>query len=194
MFIHDVKNPAKPPLKFDGSSALWLARMCVGEGDKGGNRVDPNKVRWLCWAIVNRWFLWPGSRHYSTFVKMMRRFSQPINPRWMFGGDLAKKYAGRPPASPKRLERRARICALQWTDIHPETVRDVLYFVRGGRGTPDSVDLYGTEKEGMRPSNWASLASTPIKHPDGFDVGGDWFFEDSNLAKGEVIWMSSNMK
>lgn len=166
---------SKPPLTIDNKTALWLMRMCVGEG---GARCRPEKAAALLWAIVNRWFLWPGARFYPTFVSMLRAFSQPINPRWMAGGDLARKYIGRNEASAKRLARRARICALRWDQIAWPIRRTVAAMANQELASPFS----------SRASNWASLPSTPKKYPWGEDVDGDWFFEDKNLRRGEVVY------
>jgi hypothetical protein len=156
---------------------LWLARMLVGEGGKGCSR---KKARWLLWAIMNRWMLWPGRRFYRTFIALMRAFSQPINPRWMTGGDLARKYIGRSAASAGRLRRRARICRMTWHDMPNEIRTAVNDFADGNLRRPELP--LGRD----RISNWASLPKTPIKNPQGFDVNCDWFFEDKNLIQGVV--------
>lgn len=164
-------------LRITNDVALWLMRMIVGEG---GVKCSTHKTASLCWAIVNRWFLWPGARHYSNFVEMMRAFSQPINPRWMSGGDLAEKYKGKGPASPARLDRRAKICSMD--KRIPSAIRENV--VRFSAGVLPYPEL-SIEKK--RISNWASLKSAPSKYPWGVDIDGDWFFEDENLRDGEVI-------
>ena len=166
---------SKPPLTIDDETALWLMRMCVGEGGRSCFRT---KASALLWAIVNRWFLWPGARYYPTFILMMRSFSQPINPRWMAGGDLARKYIGRQEASAVRLARRAEVCALRWDQIS-WTIRDTV---------SDMADCELESTLCFRASNWASLPSTPGKFPNGEMIGGDWFFEDSNLRDGKVVY------
>lgn len=172
---------SKPPLIIDPDTALWMMRMVYGEGGKG---CSMPKAKALLCAIVNRWFLWPGSQKYSTFVSMMRAFSQPINPRWMTGGDLARKYFGRDAASKERLARRAFICGLGWTDIPWTNIRlAVSMFADGKLQYP--IEAASIAKP--RVSNWASLPSTPTKYPWGVDVAGDWFFEDENLIPGNVV-------
>lgn len=164
-------------LEITDDVALWLMRMVVGEG---GAKCSTRKTSALCWAIVNRWFLWPGARHYSNFVDMMRAFSQPINPRWGRGGDLAIK-AQEAYCHPGKLKRRERICSMQFKDI-PKPIREnVELFAKG--------ELLGPELniEKQRISNWASLKLTSTKYPWGVDIDGDWFFEDENLRDGEVV-------
>ncbi len=174
-------SKSKPPLIIDPDTALWLMRMVYGEGGKGCSM--PKAEALLC-AIVNRWFLWPGSQKYSTFVSMMRAFSQPINPRWMTGGDLARKYFGRDAASKERLARRAFICGLGWADIPWRNIRSaVSLFADGELPYPAAA----SKLEKPRISNWASLPSTPTKYLWGVDIAGDWFFEDENLIPGAVV-------
>lgn len=162
---------SKGPIVIGGKEKLWLKRMVLGEG---GWKCSDYKAAALCWAIVNRWFLWPGAKYYPTFISMMRAFSQPINPRWMTGGDLARKYVGRNAASKERLARRDSIC--KETKFPFSIVSIVNLFSLG-------LVPYN---EPQRISNWASLPSTPEKHPWGFDVDGDWFFEDKNIKPGFV--------
>lgn len=173
-FYYNGPCKSKKPLLINDKIKLWLKRMVVGEG---GKNCSEKKAAMLCWAIVHRWFLWKGARFYPTFLLMMRAFSQPINPRWMTGGDLAKKYIGRKAASKYRLERRARICAM--TKFPRKINRVVEMFADG------LIEF----KEPQRVSNWASLESTPKKFPWGFYVDGDWFFEDKNLKQGVVEFM-----
>lgn len=170
---------SKGPLKIDSAKALWLMRMVYGEG---GRRCSKEKVAALLWAIVNRWFLWKPALLFPTFVSMVRAFSQPINPRWMTGGDLARKWAGKDPASVSRLRRRARICKMTEDDM-PVTIRRAVEMFANGVLFPPNV-LSTLEKP--RISNWASLNSTPRKFPWGVDVSGDWFFEDRGLRDGFV--------
>jgi hypothetical protein len=169
---------SKPPLRITARKKLWLKRMVVGEG---GHRCSRQKASALLWAIVNRWFLWPGARFYPTFISLLRAFSQPINPRWMRGGDLAKKYFGRNAAAKSRLDRRARICSC--TKFRYSVDKAVEDFAAGKLFPPEAL----TEIERSRISNWASLKSTPKKFPHGIDIGGDWFFEDQNLKPGIVV-------
>lgn len=176
-------SKSKRPLRIGPKKALWMMRMVRGEG---GRHCSKRKAVVLCWAIVNRWFLWPGARHYMTFVGMMRRFSQPINPRWMTGGDLARKFAGRDSTSAARLKRRARCCAMTLDDI-PMRIRYAVEMFAEGL---TKVTVHDTNKG--RLSNWASLPSTPTRYPWGIDVDGDWFFEDANLRPGSVEIVKAN--
>ena len=179
-YIYAGPKKSKRPLIIKYNEVLWLMRMIVGEG---GENCSRKKAAALLWAITNRWFLWPGSKLYPTYVSLLRAFSQPINPRWMTGGDLARKYAGRSAASAQRLARRARICATEWDDIPMPIIVAVEDFRNGTLFPPDEL----TTIDKARISNWASLPSTPLKHPWGIDIDGDWFFEDKNLIPGTVV-------
>jgi hypothetical protein len=166
--------------QIDEETALWAARMCVGEG---GKKCSEEKASAMLWALMNRWFLHPGRRHWPTFLYLMRRFSQPINPRWQAGGDLARKYAGKPAASPERLARRARICALEWDDI-PILVRWAVEDLQNGDSIPPD-ELFTLDHP--RISNWASYPGLRERYPHGIDFDGDWFFKDQNLIRGSVV-------
>lgn len=177
-YVGEAKS--KPALEITDDVALWTARMIVGEG---GAKCSRDKAAALCWAIVNRWFLWPGRRRFKSFVSLMRAFSQPINPRWMTGGDLARKYALRDAGSAARLARREKICAMQMRHI-PRVIRGAIRdFANGDLLLPDAIAVLPRP----RVSNWASLKSTPVKFPHGVDIDGDWFFEDYNLSPGFVM-------
>ncbi len=168
----------------DAETALWAARMIVGEG---GKRCSKKKAAALLWALMNRWMLHPARRHWPSFLYLMRRFCQPINPRWMEGGDLARKYAGTKHCSPARLRRRARISALTWAEI-PATITDVVRAFQAGLLPPPAEVL---EIDRPRISNWASHRGLEEKYPWGicFSVSRsrDWFFEDSRLIAGHVV-------
>jgi hypothetical protein len=161
--------------QIDEETALWAARMCVGEG---GRKCSEEKAAAMLWALMNRWFLHPARRHWPTFLYLMRRFSQPINPRWQKGGDLARKYRNKPAGSPARLRRRARICALTWDDI-PEQILFAVEWFRLGIMPPTDKLL---ELDHPRISNWASYPGLLERYPWGIDIDGDWFFEDVRLG------------
>lgn len=168
----------KAPLEIDELKALWLKRMCVGEG---GENCSYEKAQAMLWAMTNRWFMWKGARFYPSFLSMVRAFSQPINPRWMTGGDLARKYIGRSEASASRLARRAAVCAM--TEFKEPIRKAVIELMEGILPYPEPF----LDMEFGRVTNWASLPSTPKKYPWGINIDGDWFFEDRNLRDKVVI-------
>jgi hypothetical protein len=184
-FYYSGDCKSKRPLIIDDKKKLWLKRMIVGEG---GRNCSATKANALIVAIINRWFLWKGSRKYPTFISMMRAFSQPINRRWMTGGDLARKYIGRNAASKQRLARRAQICAMT---KFPRIINSIVEALQNGENIiiwkiGETINCYT-----QRISNWASLKSTPKKYPWGMDIDGDWFFEDKNLISGVVCSINS---
>lgn len=171
-----IRPGRRDVLTMDDAIALWLMRMCVGEG---GVRCPRRKAAMMMWAMVNRWFLHPGRKHWPTFLYMVRRFSQPINPRWQKGGDLAKRYAKTDAASPARLRRRAYISSMPAAKV-PEKIRAVV------KDFCDGLIPYPETRDNQIVTNWASLKSTPKKYHWGFDVDGDWFFEDRNIKEGYI--------
>lgn len=159
---------------------IWMARMCLGEG---GRNCSHDKASAMLWAIMYRWHLWDRNMRYNTYVDLMRAFSQPINPRWRAGGDLADRWMGTPFATPARLARRAWISSRSWDKIPAKIREAVLNFQTGELFPPEVL----TTIDRARITNWASLKSTPRKFPWGVDIDGDWFFEDNNIRDGIVL-------
>jgi len=190
--IYSVLPDNGRSLEIDDNTALWLMRMCVGEGGRSCSR---KKASALLWAITNRYLLYPATErivalapgygnldpHEHPFVGVIRMFSQPINRRWMKGGDKAIKWAGTEFASPARLKRRAEIVRL--TDIPDRISRAVTQFAEGLLFPPEEL----TRLNRPRISDWASLKKTPQKFPWGINIAGDWFFESRILREGTVI-------
>jgi hypothetical protein len=170
-YRYNGPSKSKRPLVIGAKEKLWLKRMVLGEGGRG---CSGYKAAALCWAIVNRWFLWPGSRFYPTFVSMMRAFSTDINPVWMIAGDFIRGNIFKDDAYKYRLERRVKIC-------------NRVVFQRSIASTVDMFALgLVPYDEPNRISNWTSIHPTPEEHSCGLDVDGDWFFEDKNLKTGFV--------
>ena len=178
------KNNQNRQTAIDDETALWAARMCVGEG---GRRCSAVKAAAMLWAVMNRWMLHTARRYWPTYRFLMRRFSQPINPRWQRGGDLARKYAGTKHCTSARLRRRARISSLTWDEI-PERIADAVEDFQLGQ-LPPPAELF--ELERPRISNWASHKGLSKKYPWGLtftkSAQPDWFFEDRVLIKGRVV-------
>lgn len=168
-------------LQGDDELLIWLMRMCYGEGGRDCSRV---KASAMLWSMANRWFLHPGRPKWGTFERMVRLFSQPINPRWQRGGDKAIEYAGTKYASESRLRRREKICNLTSAHI-PDTIYDAVIDFSNGVLFPPPILCHIGGKS--RISNWASLKSTPRKYPWGTRIEGDWFFEDKELVDGCVV-------
>ncbi|MDJ0766420.1 MAG: peptidoglycan-binding domain-containing protein [Myxococcota bacterium] len=174
----------------DDETALWAGRMCVGEG---GLRCGEKKAVAMLWALMNRYFLHPSRKRWPTYLFLMRNFSQPINPRWQKGGDLAKKYANSPHCTPAKLKRRTHISSLTWGQIPLTVANAVRAFQRGV--SPPAEEIIALERP--RISNWASHKGLSEKYPWGicFDKSQqpDWFFEDKRLISGSVVvdyWQS----
>lgn len=179
-YLGPIESNRDRVCQIDEETALWAARMCVGEG---GRKCSEEKASAMLWALMNRWFLHPGRRHWPTYLDLMRRFSQPINPRWQAGGDLARKHRNKPACSPERLARRARICALEWGEFSMEIMETVMSFDAGLLRPPARLQFM----DHPRISNWASYPGLKEKYPHGIDFEGDWFFEDANLIRGSVV-------
>jgi hypothetical protein len=140
----------------------------------------------MLWALMNRWMLHPARKKWSTYLFLMQRFSQPINPRWQRGGDMAEKYAGTEHCTEAKLQRREMISNLAWDEIPAQIVNSVNAFRAGTLLPPKG--LQGLDKP--RISNWASHKDLDQKYPWGIafeqSLQPDWFFEDKNLIRGNV--------
>lgn len=90
----------------------WAFRMSIGE--------HPEDYDSVLWCMVQRLFFLnrrhrgdiiasPG--HYNTLTKLLRAYSQPINPRWLRGGSFcdSAQELSRDSCAPNRLARRERL-------------------------------------------------------------------------------------
>lgn len=166
--------------KIDDDTALWIGRMCVGEG---GMKCSRDKASAMMWALMQRWMLWDKKYRYLTYKALMLAFSQPINPRWAEGGDKANKFKKTKFATPARLKRRKKISTMPWEKI-PKRIRDAVIDFQNGKLFPPDIL---TTIDRPRITNWASLDSTPTRFPWGVDIDGDWFFEDAGIRDGIVV-------
>lgn len=167
-------------VQIDEDTALWLARMCVGEA---GRTCSEEHVRALVWCYLNRFFLHRARKKWTTFLYAFSRHSQPVNPRWRRGGDLALKYAGTKYTTPQKMDRRERISSLAWSDVSWEIEDTVLKFEGGTAPPPEEFLL----KFKSRCSDFASYKNIEKKFPWGVDMDGNYFFENRNLIEGTVV-------
>lgn len=175
-------------LELTSDDLLWLARMCYGEG---GARCSAEHAAVQIYAMLNRYLLHPGKKHWPTFTKMLRLFSQPINPRWMRGGDLAKKNKGKPSCSKARLDRRERVCALTWEEI-PLPIQYAVEAAKVGELERYLEVLDKVKKK--RLSNWAAATLwMKVRYPQGINIDGNWFLEDKELKSGLVTTQDGNV-
>jgi len=90
----------KKDYEITAEDLLWLGRAAQGEGG------DPRAV---IWAMLQRFSL-PAFRHtFPTLTSFVRAFSQPVNPRWMRGGDKCATGGsgyGTPDCAERLLDRR----------------------------------------------------------------------------------------
>ena len=107
---HGDGRNSKSELRLTDDDILWLCRAFIGE--HGRDSFNTRYLGAFVWCMINRYMLHPGNRYWKSFRYMLRRFSQPINPRWMRGGDLARKNKDSPMCSEKRLDRREKLCSL----------------------------------------------------------------------------------
>lgn len=120
-------------VELDLDDALWTARAVYGETTGGGDARDPERYAvvscWLRrWAIVNDARIKRGdSPLWPRFRDLVLAHSQPVNPRWAEGGDLAERRG----STEAQLARRARIRGMAWNDIPERYRRPVLDLFTG---------------------------------------------------------------
>jgi len=182
-YLGPSKNP-HPELRISYGDALWIGRAFIGE--HGGIRTDPEELRAFVWCMINRFLLHPANRHWHSFRYMLRRFSQPVNPRWQRDGDLAEKHPNSPMCTEARFKRREYICGLDWSDFDSSLQKQLDSVLDGALPRP-TVPQW--EEGGYhRWSNFAAVSKgLKRRHPHGTDVGGNWYFEDQRLRKGSVV-------
>lgn len=162
----------------DKDTALWLARMLYGECGDDCTRQHASAV---LWSITNRYLLHKSrfkSVSWDSLVKLVRAFSQPLNPLWARGGKLATFYE-----SPERqLKRREKMANLQWHNIPHNIVSHLSAFITGDLEYPD------VPVDDKRISNWGSYKTVSKTYTNGYWLDGNYFFEDKGLlSEGEVF-------
>jgi len=193
-------NPRVVTIK--DSDLIWIARGLVGEG---GFKINEAESSAMMWALMNRIMLtnatYPGTTRPYEYGEMWELFSQPINKRWdgIPGNEPAGlsdfcapggKYENTKFCSEAKLDRRAGIATMAWEDIPASVTKWVRQFQHGTLFPPDE---FATKTDKSRVSNWSAAwlknkygDTIPEAYPWGFALGGEWFFEDSYLRKGEV--------
>lgn len=177
---------SKRTVIIDDYTSLWLCRMAMGES-MPYNREEEFEA--MGWAMLNRFFLHRARKKWPTFLYMVQRFSQPINPRWARGGDLARKYANTEYTTEEKFRRRERISGLLWDEFPIGIRRTVWGFQHGDQPPPSKI----VNLNKPRISNWASHPNLPKKRPWGITLATarekryNWFFEDKYLIPGRVV-------
>ena len=126
---------------------LWLGRSFQGEAGRLG-RLEYSA---LAWCYAQRIILWDrfrgegrpppsfGTTYPTYFSKMVRLHSQPINPRWMEGGEFCipgGKGFGQDRCSEPVLARRAIHVARAWEDINEDIRRAIVDWAEGRVDNP----------------------------------------------------------
>lgn len=165
-------------MQIDNNTALWLGRMLLGE-----NSSSYEVMASLLWAITNRWGYGRGNRSLYWWI---RHFSQPVNQRWLPGGDKFEYWKKINPnhrrVSGKTVERRIRISNMSWDKL-PKRVRKIVTEFRQGKVRIPSV---WNKISNNLMTNWASYKNVDTKFPGGMWINGEWFFQDM-YPKGRII-------
>jgi hypothetical protein len=172
---------------------LWVGRGCVGEGLRKLRKIQgQEKIRAMCWSLINRCLLHPAFvKRNWTYGKMWCNFSQPIKEAWTKNGRFCKpggKYYGSKYCTEAKLKRRDKIRSLSFNDFPGYLISELTDLKNGKMFPPDCL----AELVRPRISNWSDITEQRKgKHiyetyPWGKQIGGEWFFESSNLLTGWV--------
>jgi hypothetical protein len=119
---------------------LWLGRAASGEGG------DPRATIWTWISRFTGLRGWRDELQAQGLARLVRSHSQPVNPRWMEGGDFCmpggRGYGGRY-CEPDLLARRAFYSSLAPADFDP-AVKAALAQLRKGslrNPVPRAVDF-----------------------------------------------------
>lgn len=132
---------------------LWLGRAVDGEVVPG-DAVDAHACASV---LVRRWVL----RGSGSLAATVRGFSQPVNPRWARGGDLAEANPSR--ATERMLRDREVATTKRWDELRTETRAAVERVVRGDLGAPTAINWAGPvlyRPHGLDTSSMAARLST----------------------------------
>lgn len=121
------------------SDAIWLARAVAGEG-------APSHA--VAQALCNRflWLLQRNSPPYRSLADFVQRYAQPVNTRWMRGGDIfERRWKVADHGERRRLEigHQRRVRHRELTDFSPDTLEAVTVALTRGPvdlSRPDVTD------------------------------------------------------
>lgn len=99
---------------------LWSTKMIYGES--GSDLFDAACV---LWCMANRFVLTKDTMKEKSFTKLIRAYSQPINPRWYRDGVFGIQYRGKESATEEKFKRREQIRDMKEEDI-PEKLRQLV--------------------------------------------------------------------
>lgn len=137
-----IRTPGGRQLEVTADDRLWLARAVAREGEP---------LDLVAQALVNRW-AWLADAQPGTYPRLqdlVRAYAQPVNPRWMPGGDLFERRLERLRATGQTaridVERRRaarRVRYAQATQFSPAVLDAVRQAVMGPVTLPAGVQHY----------------------------------------------------
>lgn len=149
-----------------------LARALWGEA---GGEAPTDHYAAVSWTMIQRWLRWPGGNaldRWPSFSAFIKAFSQPVNPRWARGGDLAAKHPDY--ATPEMLARRDKIQNTPWAQIPPAPRLAAQLFAEGKlkNPVPEAVDFAADSLAKKKGLTGESLGGNTFVSADGSDMGG----------------------
>lgn len=163
-----------------GEDKVWMGRMVIGEAGRSGWE-NPSKLidgAAVLWSVATRWVTRPEFQSWS-FTRLMRAFSQPINPIWE---TAQSSGCQRRPSmcTSTHLSRRAQIRSTSWSALPPQVQDLVDRFIKGRVTNP--VPGYNNFAAAGHISS-SKLASSELPP---MTVGGNTFIRDPGSLVGNV--------
>lgn len=165
------QNPARivaPGVSYQmtWTDLLWLARATACESSS-----RPAEHAWL---MIQRFVAQQqNGANWPSLELAVRRFSSPVNDRWLPGGDLYQANPGARASSPDAQALRSRCMIMSWESIarnRPDVYRVIRAIAAGTSSSP--VPLL---------TNFRATSTIDCTLPGRRDVGGNCFIVDPPL-------------
>lgn len=180
------------------NDVLWMGRMIHGETRGGATKADADA---MIWAIAQRRFYAKGFRSW-TIEKLVQKYSQPVNTRWLRDGPECGKYTDaeikKHPKShacaAHRFPLREEYAKKEWKDLS-KVARQALYDFVGGTSVnpvPGGVGWYAKGVWESRENNGAN-ASEWEKPVFGWEIEHNVFYKSSAKASDTTSWNGSEV-
>lgn len=179
MIVFGMPNGAEVSYAPSADDELWLRRAVAGEGRVEAQvaQVLVNRFAYLLGTAVRT----DGAPFYPTLAEFVQAYAQPINPRWMRGGD---KFEERFPDASREYQRKLeagharRAVHRRMTDFDDATLTAVRTALHVGPIDIEPGWLHysapGSERPGMKPVTPPRRGTNQIFGVKGADAWGGY--------------------
>jgi hypothetical protein len=134
----DARNPETVAgrIRLTRDDVLWMARMLRGEAYGFGRR----HYAMVLYTVAQRLWYLPTYRTLTNYTEFMRRFSQPINPRFTDPSSLYCRRYHRA-CTPAHIARRQKMQSMPWEQIPDELREMAILFAQGKLENPVPLSI-----------------------------------------------------